>query len=164
MHSPIETPSQKQAARRRLVRGVFAAPAIMTVCSGSAFAAGSSLRCLQSQCANPSVQPVANALDGWLRVQLWQTGTTTPSYFVCGADLQIYKRTSNTVYLGTTQWQPFNIATNVSGANCAAPSGAVRCAKYATVRFDAAGNVVGVGSGTGSAVAGTCWSSFAPDL
>ncbi len=168
MQSPVESPSSRQAARRKLVRGVFAAPAIMTVCSGSAFAASSSLRCLSNQVTNhPTTMPVTNALDSWLRVQLWSTGDGSDNapyrYYVSGADLQTWKRPSTSVYLSSSQWQRFHISTNTAGKLVGAPSGCDRCQKYAAIRFDANGNVVGVGTGTAGSTAlpGTCWTSFA---
>ncbi|MCY7315564.1 MAG: hypothetical protein LH480_08065 [Rubrivivax sp.] len=177
MQSPVEsppappTPPTPQAARRKLVRGIFAAPAIMTVCSGSAFAASSSLRCLSNQVVNnPTTMPVTTALDSWLRVQLWSTGDGSKKspylYYVSGADLQTWKRPSTSVYLGSSQWQLFNINTNSSGVQVGAPSGAVRCSQYAAIRFDANGNVVGVGTGAAGSTAlpGTCWTSFATTL
>ena len=173
MDSSIQTPVQKQAARRRLVRGVFAAPAIMTVCSGSAFAAGSSLRCLSNQVNSSTTTKtvgVSESLDTWLRVQLQRTGSGTTDmpyiYYVSGADLGIWKLPSNSVYLVSNQWQLFNPTSNTAGAKVNAPSGPVPGNKYAALQFDAKGNVVGVGvnaSGT-SAMPGTCWSSVAPAL
>ena len=175
MDSSIQTPVQKQAARRRLVRGVFAAPAIMTVCSGSAFAAGSSLRCLSNQVNSSTTTKtvgVSESLDTWLRVQLQRTGSGTTDmpyiYYVSGADLGIWKLPSgaNRVYLSSNEWQLFNPTSNTAGAKVKAPSDPVLGMKYAALQFDAKGNVVGVGvnaSGT-SAMPGTCWSSVAPAL
>ncbi len=169
MNSPDDLPSLQRAARRKLVRGVFAAPAIMTVCSGSALATTSSMRCLSNQVTgNPMTLPVSNALDNYCRVRLWETGTSpSVAYWIKGADLQVYKRTNNTVYISSTDWQQFNITTNQTGATQgAAPVSCIQSSKYAVVRFNAAGNVVGVGATpTGSsAVAGTCWASFLTTL
>ena len=168
MQSPVHSPTPQQAARRKLVRGVFAAPAIMTVCTGSAFAAASNLQCITNQVNNnPTTVPVAAGLDTWLRVRLRQKGSAPVVYYVSGADIQIYKRTTNTVYLSSTQWQLFNLGTNTtSGGAIADPVGTSLSNSYAAVRFDAAGNVVGVGTGsTGtSALPGTCWNSIAPGL
>ena len=170
MQSPVESPTLKQAARRKLVRGVFAAPAVLTVCSGSAFANSSSMRCLVNQTAtgNQVTMPVIDGTDAWLRIQLYQTGTSPSfSYWISGNFMQTWKRPTNSVYLTSTQWQAFNIGTTTPGAiQGSMPSGAQTCNKYAVLRFNAAGNVVGVGtSGTASsALAGTCWASFYPGL
>ena len=168
MQSPVDSPTPQQAARRKLVRGAFAAPAIMTVCTGSAFAAASNLQCISNQVNNnPTTVPVAGALDTWLRVRLRQKGSSTISYYVSGADLQIFKMTNNTVYLSSSQWQLFNLGTNTtSGGAIADPSGTSLSNSYAAVRFSAAGNVVGVGTGAAgsSALPGTCWNSIAPGL
>lgn len=167
MTSPETKPTTTQAARRKLVRGAFAAPALLTVYSGSALATGSAKRCLVNQTNSPTMLPVSNSLDNFLRVQLQQTGSTTISYWVRGSDLQIYKKASNSVYITSAEWQPFNISTNTAGAKQAsAPASPSASTKYAAIRFDAYGNVVGVGiGGTGqSALSGTCWHSFAPTL
>jgi hypothetical protein len=160
---------EAQAARRKLVRGAFAAPALLTVYSGNALATSSAKRCLVNQANHPTMVPVSNALDNFLRVQLQQTGASPSfSYWVRGSDLQIYKKASNSVYLTGSQWQAFNINTNTTGAvQGSAPTSPSASSKYAAIRFDAHGNVVGVGGGGGAgqtALAGTCWHSFAPTL
>lgn len=174
MSTPDKTPTPSQAARRRLVRGAFAVPAVMTVISGSAFATASSMRCLNNKVTNnPGAVPVANGTvggpapaDGWLRVELWQQ-TATGKYYVWGSDLQVYKRTSNSVYLGTSSYQEFDLAGNKTvGGSTGDPGGLTRSGKFACVQFNSTGSVVGVGiNATGtSAVPSTCWSSFAPGL
>lgn len=182
MSTPDKTPTPQQAARRRLVRGAFAVPAVMTVVSGSAFATGSSMRCLANKtvggpggvpAANPSSVPIASGTvggpapaDGWLRVELWHNASTG-KYYVWGSDLQVYKRTGNSVYLGGSSYQEFDYAGNKTvGGSIADPGGLTRSGKFAGVQFNSVGNVVGVGvTSTGtSAVPSTCWSSFAPGL
>ena len=167
MTSLEQQPNPTHTARRKLVRGVFAAPALLTVYSGSALATGSAKRCLTNQTNSPTMVGVSGSLDNYLRVQLRQTGTTTISYWVRGSDLQIYKKPSNSVYIGNSQWQPFNITNNTAGAlQGSGPGGDTAAPKYAALRFDANGNLKGVGgSGTNqSALSGTCWQSFAPTL
>ena len=72
-------PSAEQApsARRRLIRGALAAPALMTLCSGSAFAAAST-RCLANAQTMP--QPADSGIttptgDTYLRVRLYKVTT-----------------------------------------------------------------------------------------
>lgn len=151
-------------ARRRLLRGGFAAPAVLTLCSGSALAASSSLRCVATQAATPATAPVSSSTDSWVRVQLWTKGSSN-NYFVKGADLVALKppSTSTTSYLGATQWQAFDVTNNTAGAIEGPRSGMQLSspAKYAAIRVDANGNIVGIGStGGGTAIAGTCWLSF----
>jgi len=175
MTSPEQLPTSAQTARRQLVRGMFAAPALLTVYSGGALAAGSAKRCLVNQTNTPTM-PGVTATDGppWLRVQLRQNGSgSNIKYWVKGQDLAPWKKPGNIVYLPLNQWHEFNVSvtngnrtigdpkSNVSGAVASNP------AKWAALRFDAAGNVVGVGAGAGlnqSALAGTCWMSVAPLL
>ena len=155
-------PVPRSNARRRLVRGAFAAPAVMTVCSGSALAASSSLRCVAHQAGTGTSVPVSDATDAWVRVRLWTQGASA-NYFISGADVVALKRASATAYIGPTAWQPFDIKTNTAGVIGGDGNGKQQSvpAKYAAIRVDASGNIVGVGAtGGGAAIAGTCWTSF----
>lgn len=170
MHSPIEMPTQKQAARRKLVRGVFAAPAILTVCSGNAIAAQSSLRCLATHVANnTSITPKVGSLDTWSRVQL--SKATDGKYYVSGTQVSSVYTTSNTFYPPVGTWLEIDgtsgaVATSgvYTTPNTTMPSGATlsyTAPKYVVVRFDGAGNVTGIGTaGSGANVGASCWSSF----
>ena len=165
MERPLKTQIDALAAgpnaRRRLIRGAFAAPAIMTVCSGSALANSSSLRCVANQVNAPAAPGVTSATDSWVRVQLWTQGTST-NYFVSGADVVALKPASTTAYISATAWQSFDIGNNTAGAIGGTSSGKQRSnpAKWAAIRVEASGNIVGVGAGSGTAIAGTCWTSF----
>ncbi len=78
-HPDPPTPHQV-SARRRLIRGALTAPALMTVCSGSAFAAASNLRCL-ANAANATTPPStwgSSSPDTFLRVRLYKV-TTCPA-------------------------------------------------------------------------------------
>ena len=172
MQSPVETPTQKQAARRKLVRGVFAAPALMTVCSGSAWATGSSLRCLARHVTdNTSATPKVGDLDAWTRVQLHKA--TDGYYYVSGTQVASVYTTSNSVYPAAGFWLKVDVTTgavpatgaySVATPSSVTPSGATlsyTTPKYVIVRFDGAGNVKGIGTaGTGANVGDSCWNSF----
>ena len=74
MHHPDLPDPPKTVARRRLIRGALSAPALMTVCSGSAFAAGSNMRAL-ANAANAVTPPAAWITPGpdtYLRVPLYK--------------------------------------------------------------------------------------------
>ena len=169
MQSPQERPNQQQAARRKLVRGVFAAPALMTVCSGSALASQSSIRCLARHVSdNTNVMPKVGSLDNWTRVQLHRADDG--KFYVSGSHVASVFTTSNSVYpavgtwlqiigtAGATQGGPVGSALTVmpAGSTLTYPT-----PQYVVVRFDTAGNVTGVGkAGTGSNVGASCWNSF----
>lgn len=175
MNDNAQPSDAKVSARRRLLRGAFAAPAVMTVATGNALAASSNLRCINNQVTQaPYTGAVTNdTSDGVLRIQLWalvknSDGVTVSSYWVKGADVVLYKRSANTVFLASNQFQQFVTGSNqlTGSATTTVPSLVnytfKAVAKYCAVRFDANGNVIGVGGsgGTGSSVAGTCWNSF----
>ena len=172
MQSPQESPSQPQASRRKLVRGVFAAPAILTVCSGSAMASQSSLQCLARHVTDgTNITPkVVGGLDAWARVQLHKA--TDGKCYVSGNQLQTTFATSNGWWPNPGTWLGINTGTGAvlagtySTPNTTMPPGATLMyspKRYAVVRFDGAGNVTGVGTaGTGANVGKSCWNSFKP--
>ena len=164
MNSPVETPNSHLAARRKLVRGVFAAPAIMTVCSGNAFANTSNLRCLARNVSHPTdATPKVGGLDTWTRVQLHQSGT---SYYVSGTHVQSVFTQSDSWYPAVGSWLQIDPTTGnaIGSVTTSTPSGPVlnyTNPKYVVVRFDAAGKVTGVGNaGSGANVGASCWNSF----
>lgn len=169
MHSPSQRPPSTPAARRKLVRGLFAAPALMTVCTGSAFAAQSSLRCLaQHVASNTSITPKVGGLDTWTRVQLHKA--TDGKYYVSGTQLSTVFVNSNSFYPAVGTWLEIDVTTGavVAGTygtpNTTMPPGATLTytgLQYVVVRFDATGSVTGVGTaGTGANVGASCWNSF----
>jgi hypothetical protein len=167
VQSPQERPNQQQAARRKLVRGVFAAPALMTVCSGSALASQSSIRCLARHVSdNTDVMPKVGSLDNWTRVQLHKA--SDGKFYVSGSHVASVFTTSNSVYPAVGTWLQINgtAGTPVGSPSTTMPAGSTLGyttppPKYVVVRFDTAGNVTGVGTaGTGSNVGASCWNSF----
>ena len=161
MHNQAETPSPRHSARRKLIRGVFAAPAVLTVASGSAFAAASNLRCI-SQTTFPPVTTTAGA-DTFYRLQVKQIASKT---YVLGSDIAKDIRDKVSVYMTTTQMHEFNVALNQTvGMPLAAASTPTpqTQASFAAIRFSPTGAVIGVGSAgaPGGAASGSCWNSFA---
>lgn len=164
MNSPVESPKSQLAARRKLVRGVFAAPAILTVCSGNAFANTSNLRCLARNVSdNTSATPKVGGLDTWTRVQLHQSGGL---YYVSGTHVSSVFVHSNTVYPAVGSWlqidatsgAPIGVPTTTTPSN---PILNYASPKYVVVRFDGTGSVTGVGTaGSGANVGASCWNSF----
>lgn len=174
MNKSIQELSGKVSARRRLIRGAFAAPAVLTLHSGSAVAAQSVL-CSAKQNNNP-VTPVpgvsTSPSDGYVRYQLWAlvdgTVVVDDKYYIQGSDFG-----SMQVAVGfrptTTEWQEFDIANNTAATTYLGtqPSSGTaqftRVQQYAILRIDASGAIVGVGDGTsGSATGHSCWCSLNP--
>lgn len=172
-HQSKERPS---SARRKLIRGSFAIPAVLTLHSGASMAASSVNSCLKRENYNASTQPVAEQDDVWFRYQLWgyvdrSTGAISVSHglWIKGSDLAVYDMRGNSVWLRGSAHQRFDVATNslLPQIEYAQPKGPDNCSwrrvnKYVSLRVDRHGNLTGAGrSGYGSAVADSCWNSFA---
>lgn len=177
---------QRTSARRRLIRGALSAPALMTVCSGSAFAQASNMRCL-ANAANATTPPAewgTTRTDLFLRVRLFLVRTTencndtgkgkkctsVERFYVKGSDLGSIARSSGmpttTQYL---QINPANYATIGSPVSpIVNPPGAPPIIEfqdyvnqYAALRIDSTGRIVGIGSvGQGGMVGMSCWTSL----
>ena len=168
MNSPVESPKSQLAARRKLVRGVFAAPAILTVCSGNAFANTSNLRCLARNVKdNTNATPKVGGLDTWTRVQLHQSGSGAgATYHVSGSHVKSVFAQSNSVYPAVGSWLQINATTGapIGVPTTTTPSNPIlnySSPKYVVVRFDGTGSVTGVGTaGSGANVGASCWNSF----
>ncbi len=178
MSSPDKKPTSRQAARRKLLGGAFSAPAVLTLYSGNALAAGSSLRCLTYQTdpnsSSTKTVGVSTALDTWLRVPLYTTGAGTTldpfKYYIKGSDVTPFQRPGRTCFISSTQSQQFDPATNTQVNACLAglPAGLStgNCGQFVALRFDSSGNVTGCGTGASgtSAMPGTCWASAVANL
>ena len=165
MNSPVETPNSHLAARRKLVRGVFAAPAIMTVCSGNAFANTSNLRCLAKNVSDgTNASPKVGGLDTWTRVQLHKA--KNGKYYVSGSHVRSVFVNSNSVYPSVGSWLEINVTTGAAEGSVTTnepntPSLNYTNPQYVILRFDGAGNVTGAGTaGVGANVGASCWNSF----
>ena len=166
----------KNCARRRLVKGAFAAPAMLTLHSGGALAATSVGTCLVKRNASPSVQPVASGDDVWFRYELYGYAKSTGAmantgYWIQGSDLTVYVRNSMSPWLGSGKFQQFDTTTNTLAPTQASakPSNPdptrytwKKTGKWVSLRVDSTGALKGAGaSGGGSAVSDSCWNSFA---
>ena len=174
-------PEAQRSARRRLVRGAFAAPAVLALYSGSAAAMASNLRCVNNQVdAGRKVFPAPVATpDRFVRVRLWSLRHNGKvRWFLRGNDFQALTLNRASVYnafLGPGEWWRFDPATqrlvdaklgtqprwSSTHAGTLAHDGA-----WVAVRIDASSQgagIVGVvdsSNHTGSAVSGLCWASF----
>lgn len=173
MTEELQNPDLKDSARRKLVRGAFAAPAVLTLHSGSAIAASSAATCLVRANASPTtVGPVANPTDGYFRYQLYvlrDSDGRTQSHWINGADLRPFKRMGQTPFVPKGSWREFNPGTNfLVGTNTTTSPLQTsnwtlqQDGGYVSLRVNATGALVGAGgSGSGSACSGSCWTSFA---
>lgn len=166
---------QPSSARRKLIRGSFAVPAVLTLHSGASIAAASVNSCLKRQNQYGSAQPVATHDDVWFRYQLWgyvkHSGEISMSHglWIKGSDLSVYDMRGNSVWLRGAAHQRFDVATNslLPQIEYSQPNGPADCRwkrvnHWVSLRVDRHGNLTGAGrSGYGSAVADSCWNSFA---
>lgn len=174
MTEELRNPDRRveDAARRKLVRGAFAMPAVLTLHNGSALANTSATRCLVNQNSPGSVltMPATDAPDTYFRYQLWvitNGGGQQPRYWINGAELSAYVRAGQAPFVSAIQWWEFNPATNVLVGGATSPqTGGARASRWVALRVSSTGKIVGAGasnvSGTGSAVGYySCWQSFA---
>lgn len=173
----VET-TAKVSARRRLVRGVFAAPAALTLYSGGAIAA-TSVSCVARQ-QDPKLV-VGDPGTAWVRVPVWilTAAVDRGSNWVFGGDLAALNATSS--YLSSTQWQAISVEKNSSfkvkdivNAKPVQPTSAGGNASpvqstttFVAVRIDSTGRIVGVEpieTNQGSALSTSCWTSFGGKL
>ena len=161
--------------RRKLLRGSFAAPVVLTVHSGAAQATTSVGACLARANANPltSGTGVKGVEDTFFRYKLWAlVKSNNPnvifSYWVVGSELSVYKRNSQSPFLDSGKYQQFDLANNVLISNVvsAAPTKTDYTfkviSKWVVLRVNSSGKIVSVGSaGGGAPVSDSCWNSFA---
>jgi len=168
----------KFSARRRLIRGAFAAPAVLQLYSGGAFANASSARCVANQVAYPQFPTATTVPDVWVRVQLWTLGSGGNfSAWVKGSDvIALVNGLSLYSYLQSAQWQCF-VAANGCGYSVGqmlstpptkSGSSLAQNGSYVAVRVDSTGKIIGVvgldGSGGSAVRFATCWASFTATL
>ncbi len=155
----------KASARRRLVRGVFSAPAALTLYSGSVAAA--SVTCIAKQLTNPITD---NGDSTLVRVPLYMlVDSANTAKFVRGADIGSLLPpggaylTSNQVQLvsktgGFAQYTVAGIYDVPSGLILSSPI------EYVAVRVGETGGIEGVLSldvpGQNTALHTSCWTSF----
>lgn len=190
LNNPSSGLSAKGSARRKLVRGTFAVPAVLAVHSGSALATTSLGTCLRKANLSPRTEPVTTTAgaDNIFRYQLWAyvrvAGATSTSplgsvreadgYWIKGADLTPFVRNSQTPFVTNGAWQKFSPTTNalVGSSQLTTPTcgssvpsnwNLQRVAQFVSLRVSSTGQIVGAGStgGGGSAVGNSCWNSFA---
>jgi hypothetical protein len=180
---------QRVSARRRLIRGAFAAPAALTLFSGSAFAQ-TSMTCVSKQVADPVAPSASGSEDEFLRVPLYGLGYGgNVSTWIKVADLMLLAKVSeegglvrisikselmspggwlcvsNGKGAQKGSWTVGNTYLDPKLPNVGGPQ-ELRPPQFVAVRVDGNGTIlgiVGVGpdAGSGSAVGwDSCWASF----
>jgi hypothetical protein len=153
----------KASARRRLIRGAFAAPATFTLCSGGAFAAASNQRCVGNQVMNDRQFPPVGPADMWVRVSVWrhQNGNSAATLLVSGTDVFNLQGTAGNTFIQTGQWKKIVAPFDEFTPNGSRPS---RTSDTVALLVNSDGVIVGISTGTAfndrSAVAKSCWTSF----
>lgn len=168
MNNPDRHSQRADPARRRLLRGSFSVPAVLTLSSGSALAAKSAT-CLAKETASPSTAGLVSgaSLDTLMRVKLRKRNNNNV-HFVARSDLG--QPVALSLWNTATNWQRFGVDVSTPSqynqlygnqqTNAVPASSPVDL--YVALRFDANGNIVGMGlSGAGSVVGGSCWTSMA---
>jgi hypothetical protein len=175
------------SARRRLLRGTFAMPAVAALHSGSAWAASSSLQCVQQQAASPIYPLAANASDMYLRVQLYQlwsgvpnvSGSTMLGWYLSGNSVEAARfgdRKVNNALLSAGLWKRVQMTNGLARlapetlyAAPGTPDRLVLGPSWVALRVLPVRqhgwrvDIIGIVDGTtaGTAVTGSCWTSFA---
>lgn len=179
MDNDVREHDAHRTARRRLIKGSFAAPTIITLASGSAWAKSSS-RCIANDAAQ-QVHPGMQTGATYLQVQIYTyTSGNSTSLWVRGADLRAIATAAGVECLWITSTQGLCMvggkapgAVDYLGSNIydnsttppAPTSLTTLTGKYFAVSVDDSGAIIGVDSviktgDRGGAVHMTCWSSF----
>ncbi len=172
---------QTVTARRRLLGGALAAPAVLALHSGSALA-NTSANCVQKALKDPLYPSATSSADTWVRVQLYALKASASSsqvkWYISGSSLSAIGLGSPIVennYLAPNTWLQFDptatppttvppVLTDQPVWAPGNPGVFGLGPLWVAVRFDASSmgvSIIGVVDGTasGTAVAGTCWAS-----
>ena len=160
-------------------------PAVAALHSGSALAASSSLQCVQSQAASPIFPPATSAPDLYLRVQLYQLWSGTPGssasqgWYLSGNTVEaarLGERRITNALLAPGLWKQVHLSNGLAKLDpltlYTAPGPSTRLVpgpRWVALRVVPVRDrgwrieIVGVvdGTTTGTAVTGSCWTSFA---
>ena len=108
MNDNSQDSSATVGARRRLIRGAFAAPAALTLYSGGAFAAPSFTCVARKNQPGNAINAPANPNNTFVRVRIFRLingkSEANAAFFVSGADVASLLPPGGS-YLTSTQWQ-----------------------------------------------------------
>lgn len=176
MAEKVQSANASGSARRKLVKGAFALPAMVTLHSGGAAAASAGTG-LKRRSESDATQPVTNSDDLWFRIELkgwvhrqhqdrWFSRNNARIYWIDGNDLPSINGVSP--WLKPGDYQEFDITSNTlvqsTGRQFPEQPQAwtwARTGKWVSLRVDNEGAVTGAGAtGEGAAVADSVWASF----
>jgi hypothetical protein len=179
-----------RSARRRLIRGTFAAPVALTLVSGSAAAASN---CVDRQVKNAAYLPAdTGERVAWVRVPVWVltvNGNNKDSLWIKGEEIAALAKNPATSFVSSDKWfclsaggqAKINAGSNVDFVSVSPNNGytvspsppqsgqpnSLKIAQSSTrmvaIRVNAVGDIIGVvgdGGTTGSGISASCWSSF----
>jgi hypothetical protein len=174
--APAADPQTQVSARRRLLKGSFAAPAAMTLCSGSALAA-SSTQCLKiGNEFNATPLFTESAGTTFWRVQVYDAQIDPGAQWIKGADFVALNGVGASPFLATDQYYKYkkNNANTGQGVGTKTISKAEfgelissSPQKWVGVRVNSFGNIVGIQGMTSQVnhnstgpMTASCWTSF----
>ena len=168
MNNDTQKANAPSSARRRLVRGAFSAPAVLTLYSGSALATAS-LTCRTKAIADPlaagATAPIPTQ-GNWLRVQAYsKTYNLVTKYFISGNDVSNLANMlgSGGSYLTTTQWQLITGTPTIKEASTFTTLPQAVSGQYVAVKVNSVGRVVGYSDmnvANSAMMSMGCWSSI----
>ncbi len=167
MNNDSQKANAPSSARRRLVRGAFSAPAVLTLYSGSALATAS-LTCRTKAFADQATVPISGVTVPttgiWLRVQAYKRGTI---YYIKGSDVKALATSlpggTGSSYLSVSLWQDVTTSGYPTVASFVNPQPVADAGKFVAMKINAAGGVVGFSGSSASNYAMMsigCWSSI----
>jgi hypothetical protein len=181
VNDKVQGQGNEVSARRRLIRGAFAAPAALILYSGSALAVASNRRCVQNDSQAGQSPQASMGADTWVRVQLHTLADSLDeklidSSWVSGASLDALMAgrptdTSNR-YLSSSLYECYKVeagSSYVVGQQIQVPARSNYTLRqngsFVAVRVDTSGNIVGIvkatnDTSTQGAVHNSCWTSF----
>ena len=157
--------------RRCVLRGVIAAPVVLTISSGASATMTSNLRCVANQVNHPTTLPRTYGAGSGvpstvIRVPIYSfTSGTTTTYYVSGTEIRGLAHPNRQVtWINNGQWRTFDVSANTMGtSNLGSPGTMNNTGMHATLQVDQSGFVMSVGkndSTSTSMLAATCWNSF----
>ncbi|MCA3240878.1 MAG: hypothetical protein ING89_06235 [Rubrivivax sp.] len=157
--------------RRRVLRGVIAAPVVLTISSGASATMTSNLRCVANQVNNPTILPRTYGAGSGvpstvIRVPIYEfTSGPTTTHYISGTEIRGLAHTDRPVtWINNGQWRTFDVASNtMGGTNLPSPGTMTTTDMHATLQMDQSGYVLSVGKNSStstSMIGATCWNSF----